>query len=57
MEQNPAQNQAKKAPVVSNGLFGGEDLRDAPADDGKSKLNSLFDYEDSDDEKNKQVQE
>ena len=45
-------NPRNNAPVVSNGLFGGNDLKD---DDpvpkkGGSKLNSIFDYEDDDNE-------
>lgn len=41
-------------PVVSNGLFGGNALKeDEPTFDNKpsrAKLNSIFDYEDSDEE-------
>ena len=38
-------------PVVANGLFGGNDLKeDEDNKPSKSKLNSIFDYEDSDEE-------
>ena len=37
-------------PIVSNGLFGGEDLKETAGDALKNKMNSIFDYEDSDDE-------
>jgi len=38
---------------VSNGLFGGVDLKEEEGvkGQGKQKLNSIFDYEDSDEEK------
>ena len=49
----PNNNNSK--PIVSGGLFGGTDLKeDVPTTKGgKSKINSIFDYEDSDDEKHK----
>ena len=41
-----------KAPIVSNGLFGGTDLKDDDADKvKKSNLNSIFDYEVEEEEK------
>ena len=42
-------------PVVENGLFGGNALKDEDQRrPTKSKLNSIFDYEDSDEEQKHQ---
>lgn len=49
-----APNTFNKAPIVSNGIFGNTDLKEEEVKGnkkGKSNLNSIFDYEDSDDEK------
>ena len=48
--------------VVSGGLFGGEALKDdntGPLKSSKSKVNAIFDYDDSDDEarQSKQIKE
>lgn len=54
MEETKGQSQRNNAPVVTGGLFGGNALKDdePPAQTtNKSKLNSIFDYEDSDEEK------
>lgn len=50
VNQAPPRNQA---PIVSNGLFGGNALKDddgdRPGKAGGGKLNSIFDYEEDDD--------
>jgi hypothetical protein len=52
---NPVNQAAPRsqAPIVSNGLFGGNALKDDDADSrpkaGGGKLNSIFDYEEDDD--------
>jgi hypothetical protein len=51
VNQGPTRTQA---PIVSNGLFGGNALKDDEADSrpgktGGAKLNSIFDYEEVDD--------
>lgn len=46
-------NTRPQAPLVSGGLFGGSDLKETEpvAAGGKSKLGSIFDYEEEEDEK------
>lgn len=52
--RNDNMTRNNNGPVVSNGLFSGNALKeDEPAFDSKqnrNKLNSIFDYEDSDEE-------
>ena len=57
-QETPAPTR-NNAPIVENGLFGGNALKDDdPQNDrteSKAKLNSLFDYDDSDDDLQKKL--
>lgn len=49
----------RSKPVVSNALFGGNDLIEEPESKGnaKDKLNGIFDYDESDDDEKKNSQQ